>query len=125
MRTPFHIKLLTWLGIAAISVQLNVVPLDFMLFRLNQDQIARTLCEHKMPHCNGNCYLMKQLAKSANAENEKRTERFAFQLSGQYLRSDGQDVVCFPSLKRNVPNPNVSSTLPGFHTTILQPPRFA
>jgi hypothetical protein len=125
VNTPLHIKLFTWLGIAAISVQLGAVPLDFLLFRLNQDQIARTLCEHKMPHCNGNCYLMKQLAKSTNANNEKRTERFTLQLSGQYLRSEVNNLACFASSNCNVPICIARNTLPGFHTTVLQPPRFA
>jgi hypothetical protein len=125
VKTPLHIKLLTWIGIAAITVQLNAVPLDFLLFRINQDQIARTLCEHKMPHCNGNCYLMKQLAKSANADNAKRTERFTFQISGQYLRSQGNSSARFASAKRTVPISTSNSTLAGFHTTLLQPPRFA
>jgi hypothetical protein len=120
-----HIKLLTWIGIAAISVQLGAVPLDFLLFRLNQDQIAQTMCEHKMPHCNGNCYLMKQLAKSANADNAKRTERFTFQVSGHFLQSERNTLACFVSGKRSTSIYTTGGTLPGFHTTLLQPPRFA
>jgi len=125
MPIPLPIRLFTWLGIAAITVQLNAVPLDFLLFHLNQDQIARTMCEHKMPHCNGNCYLMKQLAKSTNADNAKRTERFTFQVSGHYLRSERNTLACFASGKLSTSIYTTGSTLAGFHTTLLQPPRFA
>jgi hypothetical protein len=121
---PFHTKILAWLGIAAISVQLNAVPLNFLLFRLNQNEIARTLCEHKMPHCNGNCYLMKQLAKSANANAEKRAERFGFQLSGHYLSCESACVPVFTSGNRSNFPSLIDNLLAGFHTTVDQPPRF-
>ena len=125
MPIPLPIRLLTWLGIAAITVQLNAVPLDFLLFRLNQDQIARTMCEHKMPHCNGNCYLMKQLAKSTNADTAKRAERFTFQVSGHYLRSEKNELTPFAAVQQNTSIFSANRTLPGFHTTLLQPPRYA
>ena len=105
-------------------MQLNAVPLDFLLFRLNQNEIARTMCEHKMPHCNGNCYLMKQLAKTANANAEKRAERFGFQLSGHYLSCVSTSVpVVMQGNRSDLPS-FIDNLLIGFHTTVDQPPRF-
>ncbi len=123
MPIPLPIRLLTWLGIAAITLQLNAVPLDFLLFRLNQDQIARTMCEHKMPHCNGNCYLMKQLAKSTNADTAKRAERFTFQVSGHYLRSEKNELTpVSQQCSKTYPIFSADCILPGFHTTLSNRP---
>jgi hypothetical protein len=114
-----------WLGLLTIGIQLNALPLDFLLFRLNQNEIARTMCEHKMPHCNGNCYLMKQLAKSANAESEKRAERFTLQLSGQYLRSESNTVTVFESGNRASSLFMNDPVLAGWPSSLFQPPRIA
>jgi len=114
-----------WLGLLTIGIQLNAVPLDFLLFRLNQNEIARTLCEHKMPHCNGNCYLMKQLAKSANAESEKRAGRFLLQLSGQYLSSKTGDFSFFSFAKSSGFASFIDNISAGFPTTLDQPPEVA
>jgi hypothetical protein len=123
--TPLHIKIFTWLGITALIVQLGVVPLDFLLFRLNQNEIARTLCEHKMPHCNGNCYLMKQLAKSANAANDKRAERFTLQLSGHYLQSESDNVMVFVSGSHAGSHFVNDAVLAGWPSRLFLPPRVA
>jgi hypothetical protein len=118
-------NILAWIGILTIGIQLNAVPLDFLLFRLNQNEIARTLCEHKMPHCNGNCYLMKQLAKSANAESEKRAERFSLQVSGQYLRSESCNVTVFESGNDAGSHFVNDPVLAGWPSCLFQPPRVA
>jgi hypothetical protein len=94
-----------------------------LLFRLNQNEIARTMCEHKMPHCNGNCYLMKQLAKSANADAAKRAERFGFQLSGHYLPSETGDF-SIPSFEKKSGFASfIDNISVGFQTTLDQPPK--
>jgi hypothetical protein len=68
---------------------------------------------------------MKQLAKSTNADNAKRAEQFTFQVSGHYLRSERNTLACFASAKLSTSIYTTGSTLAGFHTTLLQPPRFA
>ncbi len=123
LQTKVCTTLGTWLGIVALILQMNAVPLDYVLFRLNQQEITRMLCEHKMPHCNGHCYLMKQIAKAATANAEKRAERFGFQLSGQYL-SSGSNIISL-DLRENWFGSHsfVDNLLIGFHTTVDQPPR--
>lgn len=42
-------------------------------FNLNQDNIAKTLCENKATpskHCRGKCFLMKELKKENQRENK-------------------------------------------------------
>jgi len=68
---------------------------------------------------------MKQLTKSANAESEKRAERFTLQLSGPYLRSESNNVTVFEcgnlSSSRFVNGP----ILAGWPSCLFQPPRIA
>ena len=123
MNAKITYKLMGWLGIIALLVQMNAVQLDYALFRLNQQEIARTLCEHKMPNCNGHCYLMKQIAKSASANAEKRAERFSLQMSGQYLLSESCEHSVFGTEYRSSSRFIIDNLLRGFHTTVDQPPR--
>jgi hypothetical protein len=115
----------SWIGIAAIAVQLNAVPLDYLLFRVNQDQIARTQCEHKVPHCNGHCFLAKQLTKAANAENDKRSEQVGPQLDGHFLLSAENNLTVYPSACPKRPLFSNSHILSGWPIRFLQPPRIA
>lgn len=49
----------------------NVVV--YLTFKINQDEIAKTLCikkEVKNNTCNGKCYLAKQLKKAAEKEKQ-------------------------------------------------------
>jgi len=46
----------------------------YLNFKVNQDEIAKTLCiqkEMKNNHCNGKCYLAKQLKKAAEKEKQE------------------------------------------------------
>lgn len=123
MKSNVSYRYMGWLGIAALLVQMNAVPLDYALFRLNQREIARTMCEHKMPNCNGHCYLMKQIAKTASANAEKRAERFGFQMSGHYLSSESEDHSIFGTEYCSGSHLFIDNLLRGFHTTVDQPPR--
>jgi hypothetical protein len=125
LKIPLHIKLTSWLGIVAIAVQLNAVPFSLLLFHINQENIARTQCEHIMPHCNGHCYLMKQLAKTNGNDNDKKTERTGPQLDGQYLISSKNNLsllACNDNSKMVLSNND--SVLPGWPFSLLQPPRY-
>jgi hypothetical protein len=45
---------------------------------INYEYIAKVLCENKakpMMHCNGKCHLMKELAKAAETENPKSSDK--------------------------------------------------
>ena len=119
----FFSSLPAWVGIVAITLQVNAVPLDYALFRLNQGHIARTQCEHKTPHCDGHCFLAKQIAKTGNATNDKRTERSA-QLDGQFLCSPENNLTLFPSSLTGQMFA-IRNIAPGWHSALLQPPRSA
>jgi len=124
LKISLHIKWTSWLGIAAIVVQLNSVPFSLLLFNINQENIARTQCEHKMPHCNGHCYLMKQLAKSSGNETDKQTQRFVSLLDGQFLISSENNLSPLScSTKSKFALNNDGSVLPGWPSMLLQPPR--
>jgi hypothetical protein len=115
-----------WIGIVAVSLQINAIPLDYFLFRLNQDHIVQTECERKVPHCNGHCFLMKQIKKTDNAENDKRSERFSAPLDGQFLQSaENIFMLSMPASHQTTPISLGSRILTGFPTTLLQPPRSA
>ena len=45
---------------------------------VNYEYISKVLCENKakpMMHCNGKCHLMKELAKAAETENPKSSDK--------------------------------------------------
>ena len=124
MKTGIHLKLFAWLGIAALMVQLNAVPRDYLLFRINQDHIAQTLCEHTTPHCNGHCFLAKQIKNAGNAENDKRAECLGAPLDGQFLRSAENNFTLFASTHRQFSLFINGQLLSGWPKSLLQPPRF-
>ena len=124
MRISTPLKLFAWIGIAAISVQLNAVPLDYLLFRLNQGQIVRTQCEHKMPHCNGHCYLVKQITKAGNSTNDNKIERFA-QLDGHFLPLPENNLTVYAPSRLERAVFVKDHILTGWPLRLFQPPRIA
>jgi hypothetical protein len=60
-------------------------------YQLNQQQIAKAYCENNARpamHCNGKCYLAKQLKKIAKADNDlshKKNNPYASQAEIQFL----------------------------------------
>lgn len=121
--TPVHTKVLALIGIAALVLQLNAVPFEAFLFHLNQAYIAKNLCEHKVPHCNGHCFLMKQMAKSSNAAKDKNSERSP--LDGHFLPSALSNLTVFPASQEEFLTSPGQSTAPGWQQKVLQPPRFS
>ncbi|MDP4198673.1 MAG: hypothetical protein Q8922_10085 [Bacteroidota bacterium] len=110
---------MAWLGILAIWVQVNAVPLDYVLFRLNRDQIVRTQCERKMPHCNGHCYLTKQLAKNtSNAPSNYAAPH----LDQVFLPSAADNLTLSHKQERTLPVSG-GAIASGWLQGLLQPPR--
>ncbi len=120
--TPLHTKVLALVGITALVLQLSAVPFEAFLFHLNQDYIARHLCEHKTPNCNGHCFLMKQMAKSSNASKDKNTERTGGQLDGHFLVSALNSLTLFPAPATYLALSS-EPAVAGWRSTLLQPPR--
>ncbi len=123
VKEAISIKLLTSIGIAAIVLQLNAVPLSYFLFHLNQDEIARTLCERKMPHCNGHCYLVKQIAKNAAQNSDRQSSRASTQLDQQYLLTSGDASALFPHQLRRIPTDPTCALSSGWLSLSVKPPR--
>lgn len=112
-----------WIGIVAITLQINAVPLDYLLFRINQDYIASSLCEHKMPHCNGHCFLMKQMAKT-NASSDKKAARSTSLLDGHYVPVALTNLTLL-EITINLSPDFVQPLLSGWDVSFLHPPRIA
>ncbi len=61
---------------------------------VNYEYISKVLCENKakpMMHCNGKCHLMKELAKVAETDNPKSSDKKSF--------SPIQEVLFFKEIK--------------------------
>lgn len=81
---PLCIKLKRIVAILAIFSFLAKDIASFswdVWFYINQSEIAREKCENKakpMLHCNGKCYLTKQLKKLEQKEQDHNTKRNPF-----------------------------------------------
>jgi hypothetical protein len=78
-RIRYEVLLLT----ALLLVRVLVVPVIFLDFELRRDYIAQHLCENRNRpelHCNGQCYLAKQLKVTQEREQSEKSQQF-----GQYL----------------------------------------
>lgn len=64
-------KILSTLVLIALFIQVNQVGVYYLLFELNQNKIANTVCEKVVVHCDGKCFLKKQIAKSENEESKQ------------------------------------------------------
>jgi hypothetical protein len=70
------IRAITLLVLIGLTVQINYVAVCCALFEMNRKAIAETSCEKKTPHCNGHCFLKKQVAAAEEeqpATAEKRS----------------------------------------------------
>ncbi len=101
-------------------------------WKANQAYIAETFCENKnkpQMHCNGKCYLNKQLKKADNTESDnkgipnailklKSIDLFVLHnLSwsfGNYLFSSDKSTPTYKSL----------ILLPGYYNSFFRPPKF-
>jgi hypothetical protein len=95
MKITFRKHVFQFLAIAgalAIFLQVNSVALVTLLFSVNEQQIAATQCEKATPHCNGQCFLKKQMKVAAEdsggATNSNESSRHLPSISGDYLQSD-------------------------------------
>ena len=81
------------LAALAIFLQVNTILVFTALYSLNEQGIAGSVCENIAPHCNGQCYLKKQIQASQdegsqkNATQGEHSQRVQ-QISFEYLRSE-------------------------------------
>ena len=61
-----------------ISFKILIVPFVYLDFELRKEYIVENLCENRFTpqlHCNGKCYLAKQLHKVAQDHARNETEK--------------------------------------------------
>ncbi len=72
-----HIALLLF---ALVSIKTLLVPFVYLDFELRKDYIVQQLCENRFKpelHCDGKCYLAKQLHKVAEDNAAKEAQKHA------------------------------------------------
>lgn len=78
----------------AIFVQVAMKPAVMLRWKIDQETITVKYCENKdrpMLHCDGQCYLAKQLRK---LESEEQKERAKHPFPGQKLKLVEIDLAC-------------------------------
>ncbi|NTW09781.1 MAG: hypothetical protein HGA26_00290 [Chlorobiaceae bacterium] len=55
------------LMVIGMLLQINVVLACYGLYFLNRKAIAEKVCEKKVKHCNGHCFLKKKIAEATDA----------------------------------------------------------
>jgi hypothetical protein len=72
-------KIIAYFLFALLSIKMLLVPFVYLDFELRKEFIIKNLCENRFKpqlHCDGKCYLAKQLQKVAedNARNETQKQ---------------------------------------------------
>ncbi len=71
---------IAFLMLFIISFKVLVVPFVYLDFELRKEYIVKNLCENRFTpqlHCDGKCYLAKQLQKVAQEHAQSETEKQA------------------------------------------------
>ena len=99
-------------------------------YAVNYDYIVENLCENRATpslHCDGKCYLAKQLAKESEGSDKNPFEGKRFNLEIQYISSFDPLFVLGSANEWGVTVQNnykgIQTLIPGLYTTdIAQPP---
>ena len=99
-------------------------------YAVNYDYIVENLCENRATpslHCDGKCYLAKQLAKESEGSDKNPFEGKRFNLEIQYISSFRPLFVLGSANEWGVTVQNnykgIQTLIPGLYTTdIAQPP---
>ena len=79
-----------------VSIKTLLVPFVYLDFELRKEYIVQQLCENRFKpelHCDGKCYLAKQLQKVAQEQARNETEKQADNIKKSWL--DVFEVSCF------------------------------
>lgn len=116
--------------LVAIAYTQSSKMIVYFSFKINQDYIAKELCENReIPKmkCNGKCYLAKKLQEQEQEEKEKAPLEQRIKLDVLFY-SKGS-ISSSPSLHQHEPKTcfvkTNSELLIGFLTKPLHPPQFA
>ncbi|SMG37362.1 hypothetical protein [Arenibacter troitsensis] len=114
-----------------VAIIMLVKPLwPLAEYAVNYDYIVENLCENRATpslHCDGKCYLAKQLAKESEGSDKNPFEGKRFNLEIQYLSSfDSLFVLGSANEYDDTVQNNykgIQTLIPGLYTTdIAQPP---
>ena len=113
-----------------ISFKILIVPFVYLDFELRKEYIVKNLCENRFTpqlHCDGKCYLAKQLHKVAQDHARSETEKQSENIKKSWL--DVFEVSCFLEniFSKTTKTPRISSDYimyisSDFFDTILHPP---
>ena len=117
-----------------MSWQLLFKTIYFAYWKINQIAITENYCVNKdkpKMHCNGKCYLTKQLEKVEETKQEKSkfpTEIFKYKFVDNFIFQEFQLAYkydYFSKIKLKIIIPKSFSLSSGYLKDIYQPPKFS
>lgn len=126
-------RVIAYFLLTLISFKMLVGPLVYLDFELRKEFIIKNLCENRFKpqlHCDGKCYLAKQLHKVAedNAANEAQKQGENIKKVLEEVFDDStSELICPAFPKRIISFTGVSSPnfyFSDFSSVLFQPPTF-
>lgn len=125
-------KILSITLLIALAIKLLMAPSIFLDYQLRKDFIVKNYCVNKNRpemHCDGKCYLAKQLKKAQEKEEKEATNNFLTKFFGvegftkteNFRNFFGQQPYFAQSIKNYFYLDKAIST---DHTSIFHPPKF-
>ena len=126
-------RVIAYLLLTLISFKILIGPLVYLDFELRKEFIIKNLCENRFKpqlHCDGKCYLAKQLHKVAedNAANEAQKQGENIKKVLEEVFDDSTSELTNYYTPRRTPS-SICVVLPNFYlsdfrSVLLQPPAF-
>lgn len=82
------------LMVIGMLLQINVVPVCYGLYFLNRKAIAEKVCEKKVTHCNGHCFLKKKITEATDAPATPSEKQFPSKTLEELLGSQPGMLPC-------------------------------
>lgn len=126
-------RVIAYLLLTLISFKILIGPLVYLDFELRKDFIIKNLCESRFKpqlHCDGKCYLAKQLHKVAedNAANEAQKQGENIKKVLEEVFDDSTSELTNYFTTRRTPSSMcvvlLNFYLSDFRSVLLQPPAF-
>jgi uncharacterized protein YneF (UPF0154 family) len=122
-------QIVTFLLAILIFLQVLCKVGIYLSFKINQDYIAKNLCENRNKpkmHCNGNCQLMKKLKNSDKEEQKQIPQSLKDKFEVLYCHDFQCLSLCtltYFFVQRKDLYGDKSYDLTSFHPDIFQPPK--
>jgi hypothetical protein len=109
--------------LVAFQVFLKIAVVGY--FNVNRDFITANFCENRNKpemHCNGKCYLKKQLQKANESEGQRAPSQKVQSEIQPFIFEESKNHFAFLStqVKSHLGEPNIHS---GFISALLRPPK--